>query len=111
MCPVFALPAYTRKDIEDHCISHLRQYRRDESISEQMYDTIFEFIQKHVLSTSVLAVSNYSEQITRLNHEWWKELFPEMPPYLSLDAEDITVALLIKHLQDETSFARIMTEI
>jgi hypothetical protein len=74
-----------------------------------MYERILEFIQKHVLNPSILNLSTYSEQITRMNHTWWNDLFPAMPEYISLDAEDITVELLKKHLQENTSFSQMMT--
>lgn len=75
-----------------------------------MYERILEFIQKHVLNPSILNLSTYSEQITRMNHIWWNDLFPAMPEYISLDAEDITVELLKKHLQENTSFSQMLTD-
>jgi len=50
MCPVFALPEYTREDITEHCIKRLKKYYREDMISEEMYENILAFIQEHVLS-------------------------------------------------------------
>lgn len=111
MCPVFGLPAYTKKDIEEYCIKRLQKYHKDAYILEEMYMKIGHFITSYVLDENLLTLSTYSEQITRLNHKWWKELFPEMPPSVSLDAENIVVELLGKHLQEGTSFSRLLTDI
>lgn len=110
MCPVFSLPAYTRKDIEEHCIKRLKRYYMEGIISEEMYENILVFIQQHILNPWILAVKTYSEQITRFNHIWWHHLFPEMPDYISLDAEDLVIELLKKHLQEETSFSWLLTD-
>jgi len=110
MCPVFALPAYTRRDIEENCIKRLKKYYREYIISEGMYEDILEFIQQHILDSWILAVKTYSEQITHLNHIWWATLFPEMPASISLDAEDLVIELLKKHLHEETSFSRLFTD-
>jgi len=51
MCPVFRLPAYTRKDIEEHCIKRLKKYYREHIVSEGIYEDILEFIQQHILNS------------------------------------------------------------
>jgi hypothetical protein len=89
----------------------MRLYKKEQYISEEMSQKFLCFIQKHILNPSVLALKSYSEQITFLNSTWWKELFPEMPPAISLDAENIVVELLKQHLQEETSFSRLLTDI
>jgi hypothetical protein len=63
-----------------------------------------------VLDETILAFPTYSEQITRLNHIWWENLFHDMPAYISLDAEDLVIELLKKHLHEVTSFSRLLTD-
>lgn len=111
MCPVFGLPAYTGKDIEEHCLRRVEFYKKEHYISEEMSQKLFCFIQKHVLNPAILVKKTYSEQITYLNFIWWKELFPEIPPSISLDAENMLVELLKKHLQEKTSFSRLLIDI
>lgn len=106
MCPVFHFPAYTRNDIITHCIGRLKAYKRLQYISEPLYAKLYDFIQAHVLEPSILALPTYSEQITRLNHLWWHQLFPELPEYISLDAEEITNELLIYHIDHQTPLGR-----
>lgn len=111
MSPVYQFPSYTRWDIDRNCIERLKAYRRDNYITESLYNKIYDFIQEHVLNSSILALSTYSEQITILNNSWWKKLFPHLPEYISLDAEDMVVQLLLKHLQEDTIFTRILTDV
>jgi hypothetical protein len=110
MSPVFALPAYTRADINEHCIKRLQYYYKEQSISEKMYASILEFIHQIVLNPFILGLNTYSEQITQLNHTWWSKLFPKMPEYISLDAEDLTVELLKKHLHEKSFFGQLLTD-
>lgn len=111
MCPVFRFPAYSLEDIESNCIKRLSQYRTDAYISEESYQKILHFLTVSVLDEAILALPTYSEQITRLNHIWWNSLFPDLPPYISLDAEDIVVELLQNHLQTDTVMAQLLTDI
>jgi hypothetical protein len=110
MCPVFHFPAYTSEDIELHCIKRLQQYHKDSYVSEELYQKLLHFVRVHVLDETILALPDYSEQITRLNHIWGKTLFPEIPPYISLDAEDMVVELLQAHLQEKTFFSWILID-
>ena len=111
MCPVFRLPAYTREDIENHCLWRLKFYLREWSVTEEIYQKILSFICDQVLDPKILAYSSYSEQITALNQSWWKELFSESPAYIPLDAEEMVIALLEKHLQEETIIGRMITDV
>ncbi len=77
MCPVFRLPAYTKDDIEKHCLRRLHLYQNSGEISAKTYQSIFSFIQDYVLNEELLGQKTYSEQITLLNHAWWQKLFPE----------------------------------
>lgn len=110
MCPVFQFPPYSREDIETHCIKRLQQYRKDSFVSEEMHEKVLHFIIHHLLDETILTLPTYSEQITRLNHIWWGEIFPEMPPYISLDAEDMVVELLHGHLHTSTIMVQMITE-
>ncbi|MEI6711608.1 MAG: hypothetical protein WCK88_05495 [bacterium] len=89
----------------------MRLYKKEHYISEEMEQKLLCFIQEHILDPSILALKTYSEQITYLNYFWWQELFPEMPEYISLDAENLVVELLKKHLQERTSFSQLLTDI
>jgi hypothetical protein len=111
MCPVFRLPAYTREDIQKNCHHRLTAYLKEGYITEGTYQKIISFVEEQVLCPTVLECSTYSEQITALNQNWWKELFPRLPLYIPLDAEEIIIALLQKHLQENTIIARMITDI
>lgn len=110
MCPVFRLPAYSQQDIETNCIKRLSQYRKDSYISEESYQKILHFLTVSVLDETILALPTYSEQITRLNHILGHSLFPELPPYISLDVEDIVVELLQEHLHKDTIMMQLLTD-
>lgn len=110
MCPVFDFPAYTRDDIETHCIERLKSYRAIGYVTEPLYVKIYDFIQEDVLDASILVLHTYSEQITQFNHTWWSKLFPKMPEYISLDAEDLIVELLKKHLHEKSFFGQLLTD-
>jgi len=80
-------------------------------VTEEIYQKILSFICDQVLDPKILAYSSYSEQITALNQSWWKELFSESPAYIPLDAEEMVIALLEKHLQEETIIGRMITDV
>lgn len=110
MTPVFHLPAFTRGNITMSSEAKLRSLRQQEDITDSLSDAIELFLKDHVLQEEILECGTYSEQITRLNHAWWKSLFPDLPDFLPLDAEDIVSEILQNHLHSHTTLTRILTD-
>ncbi len=110
MCPVFQLEAYTKENIRTSCLSKLQSYLRKSYITEETYKNIENIIQTSLLREDLLSCKSYTEQITRFNHRWWQELFPELPDFIPLDAEDIVTYILWEHLHKETLLTHLLTD-
>jgi hypothetical protein len=89
MSPVFGLRSYTKESIEKCIYPKIDTYLYKEMITEETYVKIGDFMKNFVLHETVLHSTNYSGQITLLNNLWWDRLFPDLPSFIPLDAEDI----------------------
>lgn len=111
MHPVFHLESYTRENIMTSCLAKLRSYLRKSYITEETYENTYNIIQTSILQEDLLSCKSYTEQITQFNHVWWEKLFPGLPSFIPLDAEDITNYMLRHHLHEETFVKDILTDI
>lgn len=110
MLPVFGHHGFRQRDIEK-CLFVLSKHQ---SLFENKdYRSIRNWLQKNMLSESLLSKETYSEQITVLNDLLWSDIFGEsLPPLMTLDGEKIVSEILCQHLQKETSLLKnIVTEI
>lgn len=111
MCPVFGLSGYTREDIKHHAFPRIDTYLHDEIITGEQYAQIGLFLNDFVLREDVLWEKFYSSQITRLNHIWWSHMFPDLPPFIPLGAEELIQETLIDHLNRSTIITKLLTSI
>lgn len=109
MSPVFGLWGYTEKDINHHTFPRLDSYLHNKNISEEKYTQIKLFLNNFVLREDILWKKSYSSQITQLNHIWWSHMFPDLPDFIPLDAEELIREILIGHLERNTEIAEFMT--
>lgn len=110
MTAVFEHPSFKTENIH-RLTSRLSDYRKNNYITEVMYEKIQYFLEKYLLNEQVLHCKNYSEQITLLNTIFWRDLFPESPEYVALDAEDVLCDLLLLHLEKNTTISDLITNI
>ena len=111
MSPVFQLRGYTREILHISTSKKLQTYFQENLISRNEYERLTSFIENCVLSEEQLRCHTYSEQISRLNHAWWTSLFPSLPAYIPLDAEEIVIYLLQSHLTRHTFITQILTDV
>ncbi len=109
MSPVFGLWGYTAEDIRHHSFPRIDSYLRDNIITEEKYTQIKLFLNNFVLRNDILWEKSYSSQITRLNNTWWSHMFPDLPDFIPLDAEELISQILINHLERNTEIAKFMT--
>ena len=60
---------------------------------------------------TVLGKENYSEQITQLNSLWWKDIFPGLPEFIALDAEEIVREILIRNIKKNTPLSTYIADL
>jgi|GEM_PF-1141809 len=109
MSPVFEFPSYTIDSIKKHTFPRLTSFFHQHFITEASYLAIMQFLEKIILHDDIVIEKNYSKQLTRINHLWWSELFPDLPDFIPLDAESIVSEILIAHLHENTILTQMMT--
>lgn len=109
MSPVFRLPSYSG-DTQEKIIARIDQLKNNKTITPETFSRITEFISRHVFHEKIIFCTTYSEQLTQLNMAWWQDIFPNMPDYIPLDAEDIISELLQHHLHTNSILSRILTD-
>lgn len=110
MSPVFGLWNYTKESLLKCAYPKIHTYLSDKIITEETYEKIGDFLKNFALHETVLNATYYSEQITLLNNLWWQHLFPDLPVFIPLDAEDIVREILIIHIEKNTAIAQLVTD-
>lgn len=110
MSPVFGLWRYTRENLWKSALPKIHTYQKERMITEETYNIIVDFLENIALDEWILNAGNYSEQITLINHRWWREMFPGFPEYIPLDAEDIVREILTRHIEKNTLIGQLVTD-
>ncbi len=107
MSTVYSTRPYTQEDVS-RALALLDKKTRSGEVNPQIAKGVRTLMEELFLDPAVLAISDYSAQITWLNYTLWPKLFhpvsPKTPDLIYLEIETVVRELLLqKHLNDPES--------